>query len=97
MDETTLGLIAGSVLSLLFSYVPGVKDAYEKLTPDFKRLVMLGLLLLSAVGVYATSCYAVFPTVECTRDGVIGLVKVFFLALVANQGTHKLSPRGNGN
>ena len=97
MDENTLSLIAGSVLSLFFSYFPGVKGKYEKLTPDYKRVVMLVSLLVSAIGVYVTSCYGIFPTVECTREGVLGLVKVFILALVANQGTHKLSPRGNGN
>jgi len=55
MTTTLLSSIAGSLLSLLFSYLPGLSDWYAQLgvNPDDggtrKRLLMLALLCLTAL------------------------------------------------
>ena len=41
-----LAAVAGVVLSLAFSYVPGLRDWYEALAGEFKRLIMAGVLLV---------------------------------------------------
>ena len=65
MTTETLTLLAGTILSLGFSYIPGLSDWYRRLgeTPDGegdggtrKRLVMLALLVLSAAGGFALAC-----------------------------------------
>lgn len=44
MSAEQLGIYGGIVISLGFSYVPKLKDWFDKLSPDYKRLVMLGSL-----------------------------------------------------
>jgi len=91
MTETELSSIAGIVLSLAFSYVPGLKGSYEKLSGDYKRLVMAALLLVTAGVVLGLSCTGVLANVECTQASALGLLKVFIAAMIANQGTYLLT------
>lgn len=56
MSAEQLSLIAGAILSLVFSYVPGVAPWFAGLRSEYKRLLMAGLLLLSAAVVMALSC-----------------------------------------
>ncbi len=93
MTAEQLGAIAGVILSLLFSYVPGLSDKFAALDATVKRLVMAGLLLAVAVGALALSCAQVVVTVECSQAGLIGLVNTFIAALVANQAAFLISPQ----
>jgi hypothetical protein len=106
MDGTTLSTVASAVLSLGFSYVPKLKDWFEKLgeNPDGsddggtkKRLVMLVLLVLIVVVIYALSCAGLGEgfelNVTCDQPGAIGLVKALVFAIAANQGTYMLTRR----
>ncbi len=51
MTTETLSATAAILLSLAFSYLPGLSTAYQGLSSIHKRLVMLALLVLTAVGV----------------------------------------------
>jgi hypothetical protein len=93
MSAEQLAAIAGLILSLLFSYVPGLSDWYGALEPTRKRLVMAGLLLAVAGGTFGLSCAGVVDAVACTQKGALALVSAFIAALVANQATYQLSPR----
>ncbi len=93
MTAEQLAAIAGIVLSLLFSYIPGLSDKYASLDPTQKRLIMAGLLLLVAGGVFAGSCGGLWNTVVCTKKDALGLLYVFISALIANQSAYLLSPR----
>jgi hypothetical protein len=92
MTSELLASIAGIVLSLGFSYIPGLSVWYAKLDGIYKRLLMAGLLLLTAAAAFGLSCADIFATVKCSQDGVIGLVEVFVLALIANQSTYLITP-----
>jgi len=92
MTVEQLGAIAGVILSLLFSYVPGLSDKFAALAATTKRLVMAALLLVVAVGALALSCSAVVITVECSQAGLITLVNTFIAALVANQAAYLIAP-----
>jgi hypothetical protein len=93
MSAEQLAAIAGVVLSLVFSYVPGLSDWYGALEATQKRLVMAGLLLAVAGGAFGLSCGNVIVSVTCDKAGVIGLISALIAALVANQATYQLSPR----
>jgi hypothetical protein len=93
MSAEQLAMVAGVILSLVFSYVPGVSDWYAKRTATEKSLIMAGLLALVAAGALGLSCARVIDAVVCTRDGAMGLVYAFIAALIANQATFVISPQ----
>jgi hypothetical protein len=91
-----LSMAAGVLLSLVFSYLPGVSERFVQLSPTHKRLVMLALLGVVTGGVFALSCMespALPGRVVCDQAGAWGLVRAFVLAAIANQSAYALSPR----
>lgn len=93
MTAELLSAIAGVLLSLAFSYLPGISDWFDKLNPTRKRLVMAGLLVVAAVGTFGLSCAGVINDAACTQAGAWALASTFITALVANQATYSISPR----
>ena len=93
MTSEQLGSIAGIVLSLLFSYIPGVRDRFALLSSTEKSLFMAAMLLAVSIGAFGLSCASVVNVIECSQSGVVQLVSVFISALVANQATYVLSPQ----
>jgi hypothetical protein len=96
MSAESLSLIAGAALSLAFSYLPGLHERFAALDPTRKRLVLLGLLVLSAAGVYGLSCLGWGLrwglVLTCDRDGLAGLLEQLLLAVIASQGVYAISP-----
>jgi hypothetical protein len=90
-----LSALAGILLSLGFSYIPGVSQRFGELAPTQKRLVMLGLLLACALGVFGLSCAQTgwLEAPSCDQAGAWGLAKVFLAAVIANQAAFTVSPR----
>ncbi|HEX9029601.1 MAG TPA: hypothetical protein VF823_10545 [Anaerolineales bacterium] len=90
-----LSALAGILLSLGCSYLPGVRQRFGELDATGKRLVMLGLLAVSALGVFGLSCtpYQPFPELSCDQAGAWGMLRLFLAALVANQAAFNVSPR----
>lgn len=94
MDSITLSTLAGSVLSLLFAYVPYLSAWYAKQDGQRKSVVMLACLALTTAGVFSLSCAGIYDTgVICDKIGATELIKVFFAALIANQGTFSVTKR----
>jgi len=97
MSAASLSLIAGTALSLLFSYIPRADGKFKKLDGVYKRLIMLGGLVLVSGSVYGLSCIgwgsAWGITVTCDQPGALGLVGSFVLAMIANQSTYAISPQ----
>ena len=97
MSAEILILIAGAILSLCFSYIPGLAPAYDKLEPTKKRLIMLALLITVTGSVYGLSCLGWGSSwgvvVTCNLAGLEGLIAQFILAIIANQGVYAISPR----
>lgn len=95
MTSETLILIAGTVTSVLFSYVPGLNTWYAAKTPDIKRLIMAGVLLAVSAAIFGLSCAGlggyIGIDIDCSREGAFGLVRIFILAIVANQGAYALT------
>ncbi len=93
MDDKTLASLAGVVLSLAFSYVPGLQSWFVELKGEYKRLLMLGLLIIVAGGVYGSACAGWTLTVSCDTAGARQLVSLFISAVIANQAAYLISPQ----
>lgn len=100
MTADGLALYAGVLLSLLFSYVPGLNTWFAGLEAIYKRLIMLALLLLTALAVYGIACIGwgewLGVALTCDKTGLVELVRAFVLAMIANQATYQISPETKG-
>jgi hypothetical protein len=92
MTPELLVSIAGIILSLAFSYIPGLDVKFAALEGVYKRLVMLGLMVLTAAGAYGLSCAGLIDASTCDQAGAWGLVQLFIFAAIANQSAYMLSP-----
>lgn len=99
MTAEFISMVAGVLLSLAFSYIPGLSVKYAALEAIYKRLVMLGLLFLVALGSIGLACAGIGAEVginiTCDRAGVIGVLQAFFLAAMANQSAYSLTKRAD--
>ena len=97
MSSELLSLVAGAILTLAFSYIPGLRTWYAGKSDEIKQLIMLGLLVLVAVGSFGLACLgwgaSLGINLACTVDGGLGLLVQLLLAIMANQGLYKLSPQ----
>lgn len=91
MTDVQLSALAGFVLSLFFSYTPGLKDKFDGLDTVTKRLVVAASLLVVALLAFGAACGGVAAdfglAVTCDKPGVIALFVNFVAALAANQAT----------
>ena len=88
--------IAGVVLSLLFSYIPGLRTWFAALVAETKQLIMLGLLVLVTGAIYALGCYGIVDTgIVCGKEGIIALVQMLIVGLVSNQAAYLITPQTN--
>lgn len=88
---------AGGLLAVIFEYVPGIAPWYEKLAPEFKRLMMLGLLVAVALAVYGASCAGWVEAVTCDELGVMQLGWMILVAIGVNQGVHRIGKKPDGD
>jgi hypothetical protein len=97
MSPETLSTLAAILLSLAFSYIPGLNSKFDALDGTRKRLVMLACLLVIALATVGLACSGVLsslvPSVTCTQTGIVALLQSFVLAVIANQSTFLVSPR----
>lgn len=95
LSPELLAGIAGAILSLALSYIPGLNSWYAGLAEDVKKFFMLVLLAVAAVGVLAVSCAPLLGMVfvECTTGGAMQVLAAFIAALIANQSIHRISPQ----
>jgi hypothetical protein len=92
MTASQLTVFASVGLSLIFSYIPGIKPRWDALEPDWKRLYMLLMLLAVTLGVAALSCGKIIPSVPCDQPGLIDLAITFVSAVIANQSAYSITP-----
>jgi hypothetical protein len=91
MSAELLSSISGIVLSLIFSYIPGVKRWFDTLESEQKQLFMGLLLILVSSVIFLLSCYEVLDYVTCDKTGLLGLLNNLIYALVANQSIYQLT------
>lgn len=100
MSSQALAATAATILSLLFSYVPGFKTWYAPLSPTMKRLIMLAFVTLTAAGAFGLACAGwgdqLNLNLTCSHAGALGLLQSLIAALAANQATFLISPKPAG-
>lgn len=90
MSTEQIASLAAIVLSLLFSYVPGLSDWFTTLTGIHKRLVMAGLLVIVALGSVAYTCQA---DAACYTANWQAYLNALVAALIANQSAYLITPK----
>ena len=97
MEANTISLFAGTILSLIFSYVPGSDGRWKRLDATKKRLIMLGLLVLVSGVAFGLSCAGVLSgfgiSITCNQEGLAGLIEALIVAIIANQSIYSISPQ----
>jgi len=92
MTAQELSAAAGVLVSLAFSYIPGLNSLYDTLDKTGKRLVMLVALAVVSGAAFGLSCSGVWDFVACDQAGAKGLLEAFLFAMIANQSTYLISP-----
>jgi hypothetical protein len=88
--------IAGALLSLAFSYIPGLNTLFAGLQAEIKRLIMAGLLLLASAAIFGLGCWGIIQSgISCDQKGLVQLVTIFITSIVANQGVYGLTVQTN--
>ena len=95
MNAEQLAQYTGIVLSLALAYIPKLADWYNAKDSPVKARIMGGLLVLTALGIFALTCARVFSPADlmCDRAGLVQLVQILIAALIANQATFMLMVR----
>lgn len=98
MSADFLSSLAGILISLAASYLPGFAGWFEAQSPNVKRLLMLGMLTLSTAVIFGLACQSwldIVPPelVTCTQEGAVAALRAFGLAVIANQSTYAITPR----
>ncbi|KON33814.1 hypothetical protein AC477_01105 [miscellaneous Crenarchaeota group-1 archaeon SG8-32-1] len=88
-SEIQLGAIAGTVLTLVLSYAPGIAGEYEKLTKEMKQVVNIVLMLIAAILIFVLSCAGMLDVgIVCTWNGALSLLGLLISGLIANQSIY---------
>ncbi len=97
LSPELLAVIAGTLLSVAFGYIPKLKDWYSAKDPQTQAAIMGLLLLVSVIAIFLANCgaFLVVVNLTCTKQGAVDALWYFFYALMANQGTFMIavSPR----
>ena len=95
MDLTAglLSAFAGTLLSLVLNYFPGLNTWFAALESGKKSLVVLGSIFVVSALIALSSCANLWVLMTCDKGGFVKLAECFFYALVANQGVYQLSPQ----
>lgn len=93
MTLELLSMLVGAVTSLAFSYFPGIRGWFEKLLPNQKRLVNIGVAVVCAGAVFGLSCANVVNYLTCDLDGGLIALKVLLNFVIANQAAYALTPK----
>ena len=97
LTAAVLLAVVGALLSVAFTWFPGLNTWYAGLNKDQQSAIMLGLLILAAAVMITLGCSGLIMVVGlvCTPQGiftvVINLGVGLVTAMMANQGTYGLT------
>lgn len=88
-----LGGLGGIVLSMLFTYIPGLRTNWANLPKEKQQLYMMGMLLGITGLVIASSCFNLWVFISCTKEGIMGIFGVFGSAVLGNVTAYNALPQ----
>ena len=97
-EELTLEQITASSLivawafiqALVLEYVPGLKDKFGKLSPQWKASSQAISLLAVVLAVFGLGCGGIVPSIGCTQSTALYLLMTWIGALMSNQTSHNV-------
>jgi phosphoglycerol transferase MdoB-like AlkP superfamily enzyme len=95
LSADVLAGLAGMVISLACSYVPGIAPLWGTLDGAWKRLVMAVMLIVVSIVIVVLACAGVLQGVECSRNGVWAVLSALFSALVVNQSVYAITAKSD--
>ena len=93
MTDKEYATLIGVIVSLLFSYFPGLKSWFDALKPNVKRILQLGVAFVVAGAIFGLSCAEVISAFTCDVVGAKAVVVLFLNFLIGNQTAYLLAPR----
>ena len=98
MDENVLIATAAVLISIAFNWLPKLKDWYTVQDDNAQRLIMLGVLALSAGVVFGASCTGfqipgIVYSGTCDTEGAKALGQLFINAVAVNQVAFLVLPK----
>jgi len=93
MTSEQLSAYAGILLSLIFSYAPGLRQKFELFSSDQKRLIVTASLVITATLIFALDCLDAINVIACDRKGAFSLIGNIIAALIASQATYMITPK----
>ena len=91
MTSEQLASLAGVLLSLGFSYIPGVRQWFEARSGEVKQAIMGLSLVFTAMVIFLSACAGYYKGVACTESGFIGFLTILVSALVTNQSVYLIT------
>ena len=89
-----IAVLGGAIISLAFSYVPGTESKWAQLTPQYKRLIMAGIMLIVTAVAFGLLCWGVIESsIVCDRAGLFQVIYIYIMAIVANQSVYSITKR----
>ncbi len=74
LTSTGIAAVAGIAISFGLETVPALKTAWDKVDPNYRRLILLGLFLAAPFAILGLSCTgAQFVTAPCPSGAFRGL------------------------
>lgn len=92
MTQEEVLQVAAVVLALLFAYIPGLKDWFDKQNMSVKLLIQLGLFAVIIFGAAAGACLGLLDY-ACASWGsaMLAAFLLFLKVALANQGMYQLT------
>lgn len=85
--------LAGIILSLISTYVPGWREKFAAWTSEKKSLFMLIVMAAVTVVIGLLSWSGIWVLIPATKEGLLFLFITFGTAMVTNQATYTISPQ----
>lgn len=86
------GALFGGIISVFFSWCPGLRTWFAGLSKTFKQLTMLGFSLALIIFIGVSSCTHLWTFMTCDKVGFMKLATVWFFFLVSNQSIYRIVP-----
>lgn len=93
MTQEELVALVGIVTSLVFSYLPHVKDWFDAQTANVKRLLQVAVAVVVAGAVFGLSCAGLLHGFTCDWAGALSMLRLVVVFVIANQAAYSVTPK----
>ena len=85
--------VVGGLLSLIFTFMPGLNIKYAGLPSNVKSAIMLVLIVAISFILYLLNCYGVIVVIGMVCGNIALLVELIWFTALSNQVVYMLTPQ----